>query len=354
MIKEAMDLHAYEQNRAFAHDRSQTVGASEVGQCSRKTYWSKNEGDKVHGVARDPDYRDGWGARTRGTVFENEFWYPAMLAKFGDDLKFAGPDQKSFINGFLSATPDGLVTGLKPGALKHLGVKDILSDCIMAECKTADPRTNLDEPKSENAFQVQVQMGIVRELTPYKPSYSLLSYTNASFWDEVTEFPIKFDPAIYETAKLRACTIMTAKDASELQPEGWIAGGRECEYCPFTVACGVTRRSVPKDEEIQPASKQFIAEIADMARQVKAMETTIGIGESVLREKQQAIRDRLREMHIRKVPGIVSWSSVKGRKTYDNKRIQEWAVEAGLDIEAYAKVGEETDRLTITAPKEDA
>lgn len=356
MIKAALDSYAATTNTVFAHDRSQTVGASEVGACARKVYWLKNEGDPIHGATRDPDYVDGWGARTRGTVFENEFWYPAMRARFGLDLHYAGPHQQTFVSGFLSATPDGLIDNLDYDALKHLGVRDLgeHTNCIMAECKTADPRTNLDDPKAENAFQVQAQMGIVRELTPYKPNYSLLSYTNASFWDEITEFAIPFDPAVYQAAKDRATIIMTARHAAELKPEGWIAGGRECEYCPYTIACGITRRSVPKDTDIKAASPQFVAEIADRARAIHALQVEIEGGESVLRAEQQAMRDRLREMHVRKVPGIVSWSSIKGRKTYDNKRIQEWAVEAGIDLEAYAKRGEETDRLTITAPKENA
>lgn len=351
MIKEALDSFAANSNKTFAGDRSQTVGASEVGACARKTYWMKNEGDKVHGATRDSEYADGWGARARGTVFEDSFWYPAMKAKFGNALHYAGPDQKTFVSGFLSATPDGLVDLPKPDALKRLGVPDIGGDCIMAECKTADPRTNLVEPKPQNVFQVQVQMGLVRELTPYKPMWSVLSYTNASFWDEVVEFPIKFDPAVYQVAKDRATLIMTATSAAELKPEGWIAGGHECEYCPFTVACGITRRSVP-EKDVATNDPQFIAEIADLAKEINFCKTSISAEESVLRELEQGVRDRLREKNVRKIPGVISWSSVKGRKTYDSKRLQEAAIEAGIDIEQYAKLGEPTDRLTITAPKE--
>jgi hypothetical protein len=351
MIKEALNSYAVTNNQWAGTDRSQTVGASEVGACARKVFWIKNEGDPVHGAARDPDYVDGWGATTRGTVFENQFWYPAMKARFGDNLFYAGPNQLTFVTGFLSATPDGLVIGQPADALASLGIDHIGGGlCFMAECKTADPRTNLSEPKPENVFQVHVQLGIVREKTQFKPEYSLLSYTNASFWDDVTEFPIKFDPEIYEVAKNRATLIMTAQHASELKPEGWIAGGKECEHCPFTRACGITRRSAPRDDK--PADPQFVAEMAELATKAKYIEGLVGANAADLREVQQEIRDRLREKGVRKIPGIISWSNIKGRKTYDNKRIYEAAIEAGIDIEQYAKVGDETDRLTISEPKE--
>lgn len=346
MIKSALNSYATSLNKIWEHDRSQTVGASEIGQCMRKTYWVKNEGDPMYGAPRDPDYIDGWGARMRGTIYENEFWAPAMQATYGSHLLFAGKEQKTLINRFLSATPDGLLVDLPSDALAGLGVPDIGGNCITVEAKTADPRTNLSNPKPENVFQTQVQMGLIRQLTPYQPNYSLLSYTDASFWNEVLEFPIAFDPAIYRVAEARAATIMTATNAADLKPEGWIAGGAECEYCPFTKACGVTRRSVPTQDMIPDA--QFVAEIADMASAAKHLEDAIEVQEAKLREAQQAIKDRLREKSIRKIPGVISWSAVKGRQSYDNKAIKEAAIAAGVDISQFETTGEPTDRLQIT------
>jgi hypothetical protein len=111
MITQILNKHADSLQKIWAHDRSQTIGASEIGQCSRKTFWIKNEVDPVHRAERDPEYVDGWGAKIRGTIMENDFWYPAMRAAYGELLLYAGPEQQSFISGFLSATPDGLVTG---------------------------------------------------------------------------------------------------------------------------------------------------------------------------------------------------------------------------------------------------
>jgi hypothetical protein len=308
-------------------------------------FWSKNEGDASYGVDRDPGYKDGWGPRVRGSVFEDQFWYPAMRATYGDRLKFAGPDQKTFVSGFLSATPDGLLTGLAPDEIAPGSGSE-----VMAECKTADPRTNLNEAKAENVYQTQVQMGIVRELTEYRPTHSLLSYTNASFWDEITEFVIPFDQKIYETAKARAAMIMTATSAADLKPEGWIAGGRECERCPFTTACGIQRRSLPFADK--PVDPQVAAEIADMAWAIKSAESKRDAFAAQAKLLQEDLKLVMRANSVRKVPGVVSWSACKGRESYDNKAIREAAAEAGVDVESMKTTGEPSDRLTISVKTE--
>lgn len=342
MIAAALNEYASTTNKIWQTDRSQTVGASEVGQCARKVFWLKNEGDAAHAAPRDPDYVDGWGARARGTVYENSFWEPALRMRFGPRLKFAGREQRTFVSGFLSATPDGLLTGMEPDQIAPGS-----GEHITVECKTADPRTNLTEAKAENVYQTHVQMGLIRELTPYQPTHSILSYTDASFWNEVREFVIAFDPNVYEAAKSRAAKIMTATHASELKPEGWIAGGRECEYCPFTRACGIQRRSVPEKEVA--ADPQFVAEIADLVARARELERAGEEAAARLREVQQDIRDRLRAKNVRRLPGLITWSAVKGRPSYDNKGIREAAIAAGVDVSRFETVGEPTDRLVIQA-----
>lgn len=340
MIKSALNSYAANMDRVWASDRSQTVGASDVGQCARKVFWSKNEGDPQYGAPRDPDYVDGWGAKVRGSFYENHFWVPAMRTAYGDRLLFAGTEQKTFVSGFLSATPDGLLIGLQPNEVAPGSGTEVCT-----ECKTVDPRTNLTEAKVENVFQTHIQMGLIRELTPYKPTHSILSYTDASFWSEIKEFVIPFDEQVYEAGKARAAQIMTATSAAELKPEGWIAGGKDCEYCPFTKACGITRRSVPEtDAKPDP---QFVAEMADLAIAIKSLEGRRDDADEQVRELQQQMRDRLREHEVRKIPGVVSWSNVKGRQSYNNKAIQQAAIAAGVDIEQFSTVGEPTDRLTI-------
>jgi hypothetical protein len=238
MIREALDAFARATARSFA-GRENAVGASEIGACARRTYFAKNEQDYLLGQDRDADHVDAWGAAQRGSIFEVAVWEPALRACFGERLLFAGADQRTLVSGYLSATPDALLVELPRDILAPFGIADIGEGAaLVVEGKTLDPRSRLDEARSEHVYQINVQIGFIRELTPHRPEFGLLSYVNPSFWNEVVEFPVAFNERLFAVAKARAAEIMTARSGDDLKPEGWIAGGRECEYCPFTVACG--------------------------------------------------------------------------------------------------------------------
>jgi hypothetical protein len=351
MIRQALHAYAASTGRVFTDDRLSTLGASEVGQCARKIFFSKNEQDLQVGAARDIGYVDSWGAMLRGRLFEDFFWTPALRARYGEKLLFAGNDQRTLVAGFLSATPDALVIDLTSDALAHLGVPCV-SGPIVLECKTVDPRTRLDEPKLENVFQVQCQMGLLRNLTQFKPEWAIVSYANASFLDDIIEFPIKFDSQVFATAKQRATQIMAARSAEELRPEGWIAGGRECEYCPYTQACGQMRHAVPTPVGKEPPQDpQFIAENANLARAQKRQRHEAETAAAALRQTEHEIKERLRSRRLRQVTGDdfkVTWSSVKGRPSYDVPAIREAAQRCGLDLSQFETVGDPVGRLTIS------
>ena len=218
----------------------------------------------------------------------------------------------------------------------------------MVECKTADPRTNLTEAKSRKRVPDPAQMGLVRELTHYKPTHSVLSYTDASFWYEVKEFVVPFDPG-----HVRGSTL--ARDghhdrrlrSSAVPPEGWIAGGHECKYCPFTKACGIERRNLPFQDIGPEVDPQFKAEIIDLVKALKKAEARRDQNDEWVRGLQIDIKDRLREKGVKKIPGVLSWSEVKGRQSFDNKALREAAIAAGVDVEQFSTVGDATDRLLI-------
>jgi len=215
LIDYALSLRDSSNNRAF------TVGASDIGQCSRKVWFAK------HGAERDPGRVDTWGATLRGQMIEQHFWAPALRARFGTSLKFIGDRQRQFKRGFISATPDALLTNAPRDILAPLGVADIGADCLLLEAKSVDPRVKLDAPKPEHRYQAIVQLGVVRDTTEYQPNFVLLTYIDASFWDLTTEFVVGFDPEVYANAKVRATKVLTANAASELPPEGWISGGKD-------------------------------------------------------------------------------------------------------------------------------
>lgn len=339
MIKETLDLYAKTNKKKWKHDRKKTVGASEIGQCARKVFYVKSENKDGE------DLTGNYGAAMRGDAVENVFWEPAMRKRFRKKFLFSGKNQTTFIKDNLSATPDGLLTGVSKDFLKHLGIEDIGADCILTECKSIDPRVNILKEKEEHAYQVQVQLGLVREMTEYKPEYALISYVDASFWHEISEFVVKFDPAIYREAHSRANEILYAGDASELLPEGWIAGGKECDYCPFAKMCNVERKNVPDADNTD--DPQFVSEVEDLCKEYSKAKEGADEAEANVRLMQEKIKGRLRERGVRRIPGVVSWSSQRGRVSYDYTKLREAAKEAGVEIEQFSTVGEPTDRLSV-------
>ena len=350
MIAAALHQHAELTNRDWVVDRSQTVGASEIGQCARKVFFSKNEGDHAFGAARDVDYEDGYGARIRGSVYETHWWEPALRRSFGERLLYAGSAQRTFVDGFLSATPDGVIVNLENGALAGLGISDVEGDCIVTDCKTIDPRARLQEAKPEHVYQIQVQIGLVRLKTNLQPTYGLLSYTNASFWSEIKEFAVRFDPAIFAEAQARATRIMTARSSDELRPEGYIAGGKECEFCPFTRPCGAARSGRVPDHsaDLDPEAASHIALLAHTA---KALKASAEASAAAARAVEQDVRDALAAAGVRKAitdDVTVSWSPIKGRVSWNMDELVEAATAAGVDVTAFRSIGAPSDRLTIT------
>jgi hypothetical protein len=157
-------------------------------------------------------------------VIENVLFVPAMRAAYGNRVRYLGDEQRTFTWDFLSATPDCLVVGPP--------------EDLLVECKSVDPRTKLNgQPKPAHEFQVQVQMGLVRKCTKYRPARATVIYIDSAYWDRVVEFEVAFDEQVYDQAHARAREVLTSKGPETLAPEGQLAGGRECGWCAFTQAC---------------------------------------------------------------------------------------------------------------------
>jgi hypothetical protein len=332
--------------------REHTVGASEIAGCARRVWYVKHE------TKPDAGHKDDWGATIRGTIHESAFWEPALRAHFGKNLLFAGEEQITLKSGTISATPDGLVVNLGRNALTDHGVKDVgPSRCVVVENKTQDPRIAMELVKSAHVLQAQVQMGLFRETTKYKPDWALITVTNSSFWSDVTEHAIPFDPAIYENAKKRAWQIMAAKDAKDLKPEGWIGGQRECQYCPFAKQCGVLRTDVPADPNPhggwwKPLQPQTLAQFIDLARQEREEYNMQCASELRQKSLQNDIKELLKANDIPRIEDADSglkiiWSQVKGRPSWNWKALREDAIKQGFDLAKYETTGDASDRLTV-------
>jgi len=333
--------------KTWKHDRMVTVGASEIGACERRTYYLKSS------ERADKDHLARWGATHRGDLIEQYLVVPALRQRFGKKLLWSGKAQKTLIDKFLSATPDGLIVNAPRNMLRHLGIKDIESDCLLTEIKSIDPRANLEKEKHQHRLQAITQLGLVRTKTKYRPMYVLIMYVDASFHDEIKEFVVRYDPDVFLTLQKRAQKILSAAGAQELKPEGWIAGGQECETCPWKDACGIERHALPSEKfKGEPIDPQRTAEITDMVREYRDKQHSRDALDAQAKELSEAIKSRLRDWQIRKVPGVVTMSQVKGRESYDLSALKAAAEEKGIDTEPFKRIGDAYSRLTVSLPEE--
>jgi CRISPR/Cas system-associated exonuclease Cas4 (RecB family) len=347
---EAMfDLWANDTQKTWAHDRSQSVGASEVFGCLRKAWFGKR--GAAFGYKPDADFVQSWGATKRGDLIENHLVVPAVSLGLKAQapmatLLYAGEEQETIIEGRASATPDGLIVDVPPYALQKYGIEDIESDCFTLEIKSIDPRVNLSEEKAVHRGQVQMQMGLIRDTTKYRPNYAVILYIDASFHDKITPFIIKYDQKVYEAGKKRADNVWKIDDPKKIAPEGKF--DKACDYCPYQQACSmVTLGSVPVKDDAKKLAVDDDEELAELIAAYREKKKQADRADHDFEVVKQAIKDRLAEKGKSRVWGEdykVSWTTQAGRKTLDKEAM----IEDGIDISKYEKEGSGFDKLTIT------
>ncbi|TFZ81641.1 hypothetical protein [Candidatus Macondimonas diazotrophica] len=343
--------------KQWGHDRSKTLGSSEAFACIRKAWYAKN------GTPPDEDYQDSWGAMERGNVMEDHWFVPVMrhgIKTFFPDAKFygAGAHQTTLISGLLSTTPDGFVVGVPRDCLAHKGIPDIGQDpalpegfgSLLTEAKTIDPRVNLQEEKTVHHGQTQVQMGIVRDETPFTPNYAVIIYTDASWYDVNTQFEIKFDPHLYEDAKKRAEQVMTCTDPMELLPEGRITG--DCRYCPFQDTCYEQAKGrAPKEDNSDGLTEEEREEVHALAREERQLKSAVKDAEGLHKDAIERLKAAMESLQTKRVNfedgGKVSYSFVSGRKSLSKNKM----IEAGLDPSDFEEEGKGYSKITVTEPK---
>jgi hypothetical protein len=344
-FKKMFHDYAEKNQKVFTHDRTKTLGASEVFGCIRRA--------KKHGVEKN-DEEQSWGATARGDLIEQYHVVPILDSMLPEKSGYigAGTEQKTFVDmeKFLSATPDGLIDGLDRDALQDYGIDDIDSDCIVTEIKSIDPRVNLTEEKAIHRGQVIIQMGLIRAQTEFKPMYALIMYFDASFLDKMSFYVVKFDEDVYEQAGIRSTKVFTTNDPSTLRAEGKLNNG--CDFCQFTTWCSkLTEDSMPPldtssdSPEQREAMKPLAEEYSEVSSKVKALEARKD-------DLKEQIKDKLRVFKKRKVSGdkkageswSVSYSFTSGRETLDKGAM----AADGIDLSQYMKTGDGFDRLSVT------
>lgn len=340
--------------KSWAHDRSTTLGASEVFTCIRKGAFEKR--GKEWGYEPDEDYDEDWGALTRGNLIENYHVAPALreFAPEGIESLYMGDDQVTLVVDRSSATPDGLITGLPEGCSlrikggkQDLTIDNIISDCVCLEIKSIDPRATLLEERAKHHGQTQMQLGLFHEKTQYRPYYSIILYIDASFLSKVTPFVVPFDPAVYEAGRARAESIWVPDaKVTDFIPEGRFNG--DCAHCRWRMACGTaTVSSIPKydtDENFTPETvEEADALVADFFSKKERAENA----EKELELAKETLKKFLGGKNTKKMRGptwSLSWYGQPGQKRLDKK-----AMEAdGIDISQYETEGNPFDVLRVT------
>jgi hypothetical protein len=187
-------------------------------------------------------------------------------------------------------------------------------------------------------------MGVIHAVTPYRPTHAVISYIDASFWHDVEEFTVPYNPELFEKMKARAAKIMHA-DVQDMKPEGWIKGGKECNWCPWAIRCGAMQNAVPAEEK--RLNPQAIAEITDLCRQGLTIQNRVKEDEIEFKELQDQIKTRLKDLGTNRLPGVVNWSPVKGRTKWDSPAMIDALKQKGVEVEQFSSTGEPSSQLTI-------
>lgn len=346
MFQQYVDDH----QKVWDHDRSETVGASEVFACMRQT-WFKKFGEK-NGFETDPDHDKSWGAMERGNIMEEHWVVPVMehnAKKGAYGFEFGSDGQVTFVYGQNSATPDGLFTGLAKEALKKYGIDDIESDCILLEIKSIDPRATLDEEKAIHFGQAQTQLGIIRKMTEHKPMYCVVIYINASFYDDIKVFPIRYEEDMFKRARARAKMIMNATNPDRLMPEGKLSDA--CKLCEWTHACAkVQKEVVPTSDE----SKKLDQVIVNKARELAIEADKYAEAEKEAKATKEMVRNDIKallgEANTKKAMGedfSISWIWQDGNSSLDKEAMKA----DGIDLSKYEKKGAGFEKMLIKVKK---
>lgn len=339
--------------KKWAHDRSTTLGASEAFSCLRKAFFDKR--GSQFGYEPDADWEEDWGAITRGNLIENYHVVPAVRDHMptGVEMLYTGDDQETLVVGRTSATPDGLITGLPKGCklsvkggMQDIVIDDIITDCVVFEIKSIDPRANLVEERQKHHDQTQIQLALFHAKTKWRPYYSIVLYVDASFLSRMTPFVVKYDGKALDEATQRADQIWSATNAADLEPEGRFAN--ECKYCKWKKACGTsTVSSIPTYDDDETATPETIQALDTLVRKAMVAKDLAADAASDVEKANNAIKEFLKTRNTRKMKGptwSVTWYGQDGKISYDTKAMKA----DGIDMEKYEKEGAPFDVLRIT------
>lgn len=361
-LKEAAKAYLEGSKKSFSHNRSLTIGASEIGACARRVWYEK----KLGKAGYDPDFKESLGAATRGDIIEDNYTTEivkhAVRTQLARDAELiwagrAGQQTLTAPQWYMSATPDGMIINAPLNVLAHEGISTIISPQLVTEMKSFDPRILAESlPKQQHVDQLIMQMGLIRKEGTYSPAFGIIVYVNASFLDDVRIFPVAYNPDTFTAQIRRALYIMGANDADQVRPEGKIAGEKECQHCPFAGRCiGYAKRvgkntttleAVPKEDA--QVIRHYVEAIGDFEQKAKHLSQTADEYRAGLKEALAAHRLRGVNGHLRDGTSFeIRWSTTTPRGTWQTEKLEEFLKSHGKDPDEFRNVGKIGERLSI-------
>ncbi|MBK8793325.1 MAG: YqaJ viral recombinase family protein [Holophaga sp.] len=252
-------------------DRTQYIGASEIGSCLRRVAFSK-----LYPESLDPA---SIGRMLAGRAMENEVVQIVRLSLNGN-LRNTGRVQLDLHHPTLPfhAHPDGRIAG---------GFDGLEGDGVL-EVKTAGAAT-FNRYESEGLpqnyrDQVQTQMGLA------KLSWALVVLVSRECLSEMATFTLRFDPEHYAHLEERAALAASALQDSAIREQ--LCGEPErgyCYSCPYSADCAayIAQREAGKRGEIPEVTR---LQLECQCEELASLESNLG----PMQERVTELRDQVK------------------------------------------------------------
>lgn len=359
-LGDACRSYALTLRAGFGHDRQKTVGASEIGQCIRKTVYGKL------GLAPDDDVPPDTGFTVRGNIMEDA-WSAPMLEHWaacnGGQMLHGGQSNQITLKGGkvpLSSTPDGLCIGMPRDILARdpffaFTVQDIgPSHAVVPEIKSIDPRYNQSKlPKVPHVPQVVAQIGLIRRSDMgVKPDWGFVFYCDASDYFKVKAWPVEYKDSEFKSLVKRADLIMRTDDPNKVPPEGKMKGGSDCTECPWARQCLGYLPYLSGSDAREP-TKDEVAQVEKLASRVRSLEEKEDKAKKARLSAEADLYLKMGEVKRRFVQGtkfkVVARVTASQMRT-DAKKLVELATRLGAskeEIEACKSATREGTALSV-------
>jgi CRISPR-associated exonuclease Cas4 len=230
-------------------DRSQYVGASDVGQCLKKSYLQKTKGSD-YSLKQLIIFQRGHNAEE---IVKKGLQYNPSGLKFHEQVETAGKGELSFMKSHLDF------------------VVNFPNELVPIECKSISSPLPNGRPRESWLFQVALQMSQLR-LTAKKKVERAFIVTVDVNTGEMEEHVLGYSEPHAKIAEARAKKLWNAVQNKE-EPEGEISD--LCGFCPFKMECNTLQKNADKLPSEIVAMAKRAKELSAASKEAKALRENI-------------------------------------------------------------------------------